>query len=198
MRGERRKREKEELRKTILLAAKDIASEEGWQNVTIRKICGKIHYTAPVVYQSFESKEALLQALRTQAVQHLSVLIRGIHDKENDPYKQLVQYGLTVWNFALQHPELYQVMFNLQGVVCVEEGEVNPSLEIRNYYKEGLRKINPKANKSSKHLLFLLDYFTALIHGMISMNMVDKLKSGKDNGQAVFKESLKHFVQSIE
>ncbi|MDB5228202.1 MAG: TetR family transcriptional regulator [Bacteroidota bacterium] len=195
---ERRTRQKLEMKQTILDAAKDIASADGWQNVTIRKICDRIHYTAPVVYQYFESKEMILQELRKAGIVHLSDTLRKIHDKENEPRKQLVEYGLAVWKFALEHPELYQVMFNLQGALCCEEGEVNPRGEIHGFYKEAIRKINVEANKSQKQLLFLLDYFTALIHGIISMNMVNKVKSGKEKGQTIFKESLKHFVQSIE
>ncbi len=47
----RRFLEKELLRQTILDVAKDIAASDGWQNVTIRKICDRIGYTAPVIYQ---------------------------------------------------------------------------------------------------------------------------------------------------
>ena len=57
---ERKKQQKEELRKQILVAARNIASDNGWQNVTIRKICDEIGYTAPVVYHYFESKEMIL------------------------------------------------------------------------------------------------------------------------------------------
>ena len=51
---ELKKQKKEELRKHILTAAQNIASDNGWQNVTIRKICDEIGYTAPIVYHYFD------------------------------------------------------------------------------------------------------------------------------------------------
>jgi AcrR family transcriptional regulator len=196
--GERRTQEKKEMRQVILNAAKNIAAADGWQNVTIRKLCDHIHYTAPVVYQYFESKERLLQALRKESVLELGATIRSISTKEKDARKQLVQFGMAVWNFSIERPSQYQVMFNLQGVVCCIEGEVNPATEIHDLYQQAIRAINRKANKSQKYLLFLLDYYTALIHGFISMNMVNKIKSGSEQSSAVFKDSLKHFVESIQ
>ena len=63
---ERRERQKQELRAGILAAAREIASEEGWQAVTIRKIAALIEYSPPVIYEHFGSKEEiLLELVRT-------------------------------------------------------------------------------------------------------------------------------------
>ena len=42
---ERRLRAKEEMKQSILDAAREIAAKEGWQAVTIRKIADKIEYS---------------------------------------------------------------------------------------------------------------------------------------------------------
>lgn len=60
---ERREREKKELKQNILLAARSIASSEGWQSVTIRKIANQIEYSPPTIYEHFASKEAILLEL---------------------------------------------------------------------------------------------------------------------------------------
>ena len=69
MQAKRRREDKRNsLKRMILREAKEIAASEGWQNVTIRKICDKIHYTAPVIYQHFENKEMILCAIRIEAM----------------------------------------------------------------------------------------------------------------------------------
>ncbi len=52
---ERKKREQQITRNSILKAALDIANAEGWQAVTIRKISESIEYTTSIVYSHFEN-----------------------------------------------------------------------------------------------------------------------------------------------
>jgi len=193
----KRLRDKAVLKQTILDAAKDIAMTDGWQNVTIRKICTSIGYTAPVVYQHFENKEAILQAIRKEGVLQMFETIRSIHDKESNPQKQLVAFGLSYWKFAEKHPELYQVMFNLQGVVCCDEKKMSPLDSIIGYYKEAFQELNSKRKFTNAELLMLIDYYIAIIHGFISLNMVNKIRSGKEKGESVLKQSLLHFIKSV-
>lgn len=194
---QRRSREKVQMRQLILDAAKDIAAQHGWQNVTIRKLCAQINYSAPIVYQYFDTKECLMQSLRKEGMSQMAVKIKSIYESEKNPHKQLQAYGFAFWQFALEHPELYQVMFNLQGAMCEDENGQSPVEEINSYYAASIRALQPDVHISSKQMLALIDYYIAVIHGFIALNMVNKIKSGKDNAEQVFKKSLKHFIESI-
>jgi AcrR family transcriptional regulator len=57
---ERRQREKESIRASILQAAFTLAKSEGWASLSMRKIADAIEYSAPVVYDYFENKDAIL------------------------------------------------------------------------------------------------------------------------------------------
>lgn len=195
---ERRRKEKEELRLHILDVAKDIAASDGWQNVTIRKICERIKYTAPVVYQHFESKEMLLQSLRSEGFKQVFALFEAVDRKYKAPEKRLLEYALTWWNFAIEHPEIYQVMFNLQGVVCVQnDSSVKVHNNVMAYYHPAFKLINAKAHRSEIFSLELTDNLIAIIHGFISMNMANKIKSGNDKALAVYKNAVQRFIHSI-
>ncbi|MBP6661444.1 MAG: TetR/AcrR family transcriptional regulator [Chitinophagales bacterium] len=195
---ERRRKEKEELRQQILDVAKDIAANDGWQNVTIRKICEQIHYTAPVVYQYFASKEMILQSLRKDGFVQVFNLFEEVDKKYKLPEKRLFEYALTWWNFAIQHPEIYQVMFNLQGAVCLQnESSVKINNNVMDYYHPAFKLLNKKAKRSEEYNLELTDNLIAIIHGFISMNMANKIKSGNEKALVVFKNSLQRFIQSI-
>lgn len=192
---ERRKREKEELRQQILDVAKDIAATDGWQNVTIRKICDKIHYTAPVVYQYFESKEMILESLRLEGIMQVQLIFEKVDKKYSAPEKRLQEYALAWWHFAQQHPELYQVMYNLQGAICTGNG--NNISTIVKHYSIAFSAINQKAKRSEKFRLELCDHLIAIIHGFIALRMVNKIKSGNENAGKAYKNSLQRFIDSI-
>jgi AcrR family transcriptional regulator len=195
---ERRRKEKEELRQQILDVAMDIAANDGWQNVTIRKICEKINYTAPVVYQHFKSKEMILQSLRKDGFIKVFNLFEEVDKKYKAPEKRLFEYALTWWNFAIQHPEIYQVMFNLQGAICLQnETSTKINNTVMDYYHPAFKQINKKAKRSEVYSLELTDNLIAIIHGFIALNMVNKIKSGNDKALLVYKSALQRFIQSI-
>jgi AcrR family transcriptional regulator len=195
---ERRRKEKEELRQQILDVAMDIAANDGWQNVTIRKICEQIKYTAPVVYQYFESKEMILQSLRKDGFIKVFNLFEEVDKKYKAPEKRLFEYALTWWNFAIQHPEIYQVMFNLQGAICLQnETSTKINNTVMDYYHPAFKQINKKAKRSEVYSLELTDNLIAIIHGFIALNMVNKIKSGNDKALLVYKSALHRFIQSI-
>lgn len=103
------------------------------------------------------------------------------------------------WNFALVNPELYQVMFNLQGAVCdLNESVKNPqSRLVIEYYTAAFSQINQKAKRSEKYTLELCDNLISIIHGFIAMRMVNKIRSGNENAEQVFKNALQRFIHSI-
>jgi AcrR family transcriptional regulator len=59
--AERKIRQKEEVRTSILSAAWKLVVQEGWQALSIRKIADAIEYSVPVIYDHFQNKEAILE-----------------------------------------------------------------------------------------------------------------------------------------
>jgi AcrR family transcriptional regulator len=110
---ERKKREKENTKNSILKAALDIANKEGWQAVTIRRISESIEYTTSIVYEHFENKEALLNEISINGFRSLYQQGERILSEELDPEEQLLRVSLNSWDFALKNRELYNLMFSL-------------------------------------------------------------------------------------
>lgn len=63
---------KEETRINILKAALEIVQTEGWQALSMRKIADAIEYTAPIIYEYFANKEAIILELTRQGYLKLS------------------------------------------------------------------------------------------------------------------------------
>src|SRR3569833_1777399 len=120
---------KEETRINILDASLDIVKEEGWQALSMRKIADKIEYTAPIIYEYFSNKEAILMELTRKGFLILGRDMRAAKEKHRQPAKQLEAMWLAYWNFAFAETELYQVMFGVD-VNCYKQSEIMPEADV--------------------------------------------------------------------
>ncbi|MDP9375203.1 MAG: TetR/AcrR family transcriptional regulator [Chloroflexota bacterium] len=126
---ERKERQRRAVGEGILAAAREIAAEEGWPAVTIRKIAARIEYSPPAIYEYFDSKEAILLALmRRGYAEQLAAVERAVRAADG-PEGALLGIGRAYLDFAVDAPDLYQVMYNLGGASL-------PAAEAR---KEGVR-----------------------------------------------------------
>lgn len=73
---DRIQRLKDENRSNILEASLQIVKEEGWQSLSMRKIADIIEYTAPMIYEYFANKDAILTELANQGYRLLAQKVK--------------------------------------------------------------------------------------------------------------------------
>ena len=120
---ERRQKEKEATRKSIMDTALNIAIAEGWNAVTIRRIADAIEYTPPIIYEHFKNKEDLFNELRLAGHRKLYAGYDLAIQSEADPQKALLMISETHWEFAFKNKQLYQLMFSFDRPVRNAEME---------------------------------------------------------------------------
>lgn len=111
---ERREREREEVRRKILDAARDLFATEGYPAVTMRKIAEAIEYSPTAIYGHFEDKDDLVHALCHEDFARLL----GVFDGQAapvDPIDRIRQLGRGYALFAEQNPNHYRFMFMTPG-----------------------------------------------------------------------------------
>lgn len=106
----RRVREREEMRRLILDAARELLVEEGEDTFSMRRVADRIEYTPTAIYSYFDGKEALLRALCEEDFQALRSKFAGAA-KINDPIERLRRIGAAYAAFALENPSQYRWMF---------------------------------------------------------------------------------------
>lgn len=188
---------KEENRINILDAALRIGKEEGWQALSMRKIADIIEYTAPIIYEYFANKEAILLELTKKGYLLLTKEMQAAKDMHRLPEKQLEAMWLTYWNFAFAEKELYQLMFGIEVNCCVfkncfPESEV-PARMISDAIGELMGPENYSENMVSRR------YYTfwSVVHGLISINLV-RQGAPDDMNQQVLKEAIGGIIKSIK
>ncbi|WP_027000325.1 TetR/AcrR family transcriptional regulator [Eisenibacter elegans] len=114
--AERKNREKAELRGLILKAARDLFVQKGIEQTTIRKIATAIDYSVGTVYVYFKDKNDILHALHTQGFGQLGNEMRTLHTIA-EPMERLIALGKVYIKFALENPDMYELMFSLRAPI---------------------------------------------------------------------------------
>jgi AcrR family transcriptional regulator len=108
--AERKERHKEDLKKEILEAAKELFSEKGFEATSIRAIAEKIEYSPATIYLYYKDKNEIVHALHREGfkllVGHFEVLNHISH-----PFERLKGMGRAYIQFAIQHPDIYKLLF---------------------------------------------------------------------------------------
>ncbi len=172
---ERRDRERLEMRRAILDAAREIAALEGWDAVTIRRVAEKIEYSPPTIYEYFPSKEALLEEVAHEGFRLLLAGLREARDATPDPREQLRAMGAAYWNFVWKHPELYQVISGLGGVNFCEPYEDSEGKEVAGLFHEVLDAILPPPRRTAEDLENKVVVLWSLYHGFVALLMAGRI-----------------------
>lgn len=108
--SERKERDKREMEKLILDSAMQLFVDEGYKNVTIRKLAEKIEYSPATIYLYFKDKDEILFTLQRMAFEKFHKFQAGIQLIQ-DPIERLTEHGKTYVQFALENREYYELMF---------------------------------------------------------------------------------------
>lgn len=189
---ERRQREIDLLRKNILSAARKIAQDKGWPKVSIRKIADIIEYTPPVIYEHYKNKEAILAALEAKGFEELSNRLNQIKDTQQVPQKALVAMSDAYWKFALEESDLYQVMFNLEGIRSTPPD----TSALRISAQAVVDTLKPLHTFPAERESLFFQWW-ALVHGFVSLAMSGQLPAMKDQLHTYLLEASARYVNSM-
>jgi AcrR family transcriptional regulator len=194
---QRREREKQEIRQKILVAAQQIAAEEGWQAVTTRKVAEHIEYSQSTIYEYFENKEAILLALLRSGYEQLVVVVQAAFASTDDPEARLLAMGEAYWDFAFRSPELYQVMHGLAGISFGRYGHPNAPVEVKQSFSLARKAIEQWAEARGVERSDITDLVEArrgLIHGLIVLAMAGRIAGGPDRAKHIWQETMKDLL----
>ena len=125
---ERRAREKEQLRHQILSAARELFVNEGYENVSMRKIADKIEYSPTTIYLYFKDKADLLDSVCKETLLSLLNTLELLKRDKSDPVEVLRKSGKAYVEFGLKYPQDYKLTFvvrpQFQKGLGLQEGSV--------------------------------------------------------------------------
>jgi AcrR family transcriptional regulator len=187
---QRREREKQEVRQSILLAAREIARLEGWQSVTIRKVAERIEYSPPTIYEYFTSKEEILLELLREGFRQFAAVLNTAMKSTEDPEQRLFKMSEAYWQFAMSNPELYQVMNGLGGVPLECQEKPPAAREAFVATQEALLDWAQAVGVDIPDVEGAVEIIRSLIHGLISLTMADRIRGGEPRAKQLMRRSI--------
>lgn len=113
--GDRRERERHEMRERIVEAALGLFTTEGYDNTTLRRIADDIEYTPGAIYSYFKDKDAILYAVHERGFVELGRRMTAVVVGATNPRDALERVGRAYIQFAVDNPQLYDLMFISQS-----------------------------------------------------------------------------------
>jgi AcrR family transcriptional regulator len=111
---ERHERDREAVRRAILDAARELFVDEGYQNVSMRKIAERIEYSPAAIYGYFARKDDLFFALAEEGFHLLGDPGAGERRAQLEALAPLDRIRAVFWRlyeFSREQPQYFALMF---------------------------------------------------------------------------------------
>ena len=146
--AERRLREKEELRSKIVEAAAQLFIEEGFDQVSMRKIADRIEYSPSTIYLYFKDKNELCQHICNEtfsglleALEELQAQPMSLEEKLRRSFRTYIDFGLShrqQYTFSLLLPEPAPAQVAPEAKHSIMEAGLKAFDNLRQGIREGM------------------------------------------------------------
>jgi AcrR family transcriptional regulator len=197
-RKERRLRDQQELKQSMLEAARAIALAEGWSNVTMRKIADRIEYSHAAIYDYFANKEVLLLDLVHEGFRLLEADLKLARAQAHDPEEamRLIAHGYL--GFAWRYPELYRLMYGLDGVTFSISEPEKEGLQIEDVVTLTVKDVLDSHGRSAEHLADQVNILWATGHGLVTLTLAGRIRGGQAQATQLFERAIQAMLLAWE
>jgi AcrR family transcriptional regulator len=108
---DRKHRQKEKLRQEILDAARELFVEDGYENVSMRKIAERIEYSPTTIYLYFNDKSEILHEIFRLSFAKLNDEIIKSRESGGTPLEVLRRGMMAYIEFGLNNPYHYDAVY---------------------------------------------------------------------------------------
>ena len=204
---ERKEREKERRRQQIIVAAKRVFSEKGFNKSTMEDIASEAELSPGTLYLYFKNKEELYASLSLRILQYLHIRVEHVN-KETDlsPEKKLEKLIEAMYDVYDFDPLIIINMFHLQSsetlknlsprlMTQIEELSRKSIGAISNIFREGVAK----GVFIEKHPVALSDIFWSLFSGVVLWEASKKIMNeDKDYLKKTLAIAFEIFSQGVK
>jgi len=174
--AERKAKEKEELKKLILQAAKKLFAEKGIEQTTIRNIATAIEYSVGTVYVYFKDKKEILNELHTQGFKQLGGEMRVLFNV-TDPMERLKALGRVYLQFAIENQDMYNLMFHMkEPIECLESQDWNEGKATFDVLRATVNQCMEKGHFKGHQLEPLAFVIWSTVHGIASLHIGQRVE----------------------
>ncbi len=173
---ERKERDRQEMQKNILEVASKMFLEEGYDKTSIRNIAEKIEYSSGTIYQYFKDKDDIFLTIHRQAFDKLFAEFIQLNDIE-DCVEKLYRLGYIYIKFALDNPQLYDLMFIMHAPMNALKDDLwdcgHSSFDfLYDLVNECIEKKRIKMHDTQATTMLIWGF----VHGLVSLHIRNRYK----------------------
>lgn len=102
-----------DLKNALIQAGIEILAKEGVSGLSLRKVASRAGVSHSAPYSHFKDKQSLIAAITTESFRQLYEELReAIAPFSSDPKRQLTAGALAYAQFALDHTDMFKIMFS--------------------------------------------------------------------------------------
>jgi len=203
---ERKEREKERRRQQIIVAAKRVFSEKGFNKATMEDIAQEAELSPGTLYLYFKNKEELYASLSLRILQYLHIRVEHVDKEDLNPEQKLDALIEAMYDVYAFDPLILINMFHLQSSETLKNlsdklmGEIEELSRksigaIANIFEAGIRE----GVFIDRHPVALADIFWALFSGVILWTTSKKIiNEEKDYLKETLKIAFEMFARGLK
>jgi AcrR family transcriptional regulator len=201
--AERKEKQKLEIRKLILEASMKLFVDQGFDNVSIRKIADLIEYSPTDVYLYFKDKDEIFYDLHNIGFQKLVEANADLKDIAN-PLLRLHKMGENYIHFGMSNPEYYDLMFiqnaPMDALKQMEGCGWTSGDGVINLLKDTLAECMGKGLILNEDVNTVAMSVWGMVHGLVSLAIRDRFDKlvPKEHMVPMMLRSLNWMINTID
>jgi len=203
---ERKEREKERRRQQIIVAAKRVFSEKGFNKATMEDIAHEAELSPGTLYLYFKNKEELYASLSLRILQYLHIRVEHVNKEDLAPEQKMDALVEAMYDVYAFDPLILINMFHLQSSETLKNLSPKLMSEIEELSRKSIGAIARIFEQGidsglfiDRHPVAMADIFWALFSGVILWTTSKKIfNEEKDYLKDTLKIAFEVFSRGIE
>jgi len=203
---ERKEREKERRRQQIIVAAKRVFSEKGFNKATMEDIAHEAELSPGTLYLYFKNKEELYASLSLRILQYLHIRVEHVNKEDLAPEQKMDALIEAMYDVYAFDPLILINMFHLQSSETLKNLSPKLMSEIEELSRKSIGAIARIFEQGidsglfiDRHPVAMADIFWALFSGVILWTTSKKIfNEEKDYLKDTLKIAFEVFSRGIE
>jgi AcrR family transcriptional regulator len=192
---ELREKAQTDLRESVITVAENLLTSAGAEAVTVRNIAQQLGCSTKVIYTLFEGKNGLTSALFQRGFERLKIRWQQI-ERQADAAATLQQVGQIYWQYALDFPGLYGLMFGTAFIEFVpDEAAQRAYLGARDDLIAVMQHYIEHQQLLAENPVTMAKSFWAALHGAVILVLTHRIEP--DEGQQVYTLTLQTLIRGL-
>lgn len=187
-----------DFRRAILDTARQLLIEDGYKNLSMRKIAGQVGCSPGTLYLYFKNKDAIFLALIDEGVERLCVAFDAVMAGYSNPAERLEKLCRCYIDFGLTQPEYYEIMYMAHPLIA-ERFPKEQYRRARRILDLTAETLTDCAKTGQLHVGDPFVDATVLwgnLHGLVTLMMAKRIDISLNNDQLI-EQTIQHAINGF-